>query len=517
MRSSFAILTSAALLAAASMLMAAGKPGEGKLDLTITDRETGQVIPCRVHLKNPAGVPQKVLKMPFWHDHFVCPGVLNLTLRKGQYTFFIERGPEYPERYGHFILRDFGEDAHTIDLPRAANMASENWWSGDLNVHRSVRDIELAMQADDLHVAPLIVWTNKPLNSKKPATSEAAPTETPASRAVEFDTDRYYEATAGEDRRAGGGVRFFHLDKPLALPEPKAATPTSIDLVLEAKQQPRAWIDADVLAPDLPLWLATGKVDSIQVIGQDFLREKMQPKAVAGKLPKQPLTDAADVGEWAQRVYWNVLESGLRIPPTAGSGSGVSPNPLGYNRAYVWADKERFDYDIWWESLRAGRALVTNGPLPRPHANGRPPGHQFRASESNELSIDVAMNLTIRDQVKYLEVIRNGQLIQSRRLEDWAKTGHFEPFTVRESGWFLVRVATEVKDTFRFATTGPWYVEAADQPLRVSRKAAQFFFDCVEERAAAVAKDAALAVAYAPHLAAARAFWQQRLAGATAD
>ena len=39
-------------------------------------------------------------------------------------------------------------------------MAADGWWSGDLDVRRSTRDIELAMQADDLHVAEVVTWRN---------------------------------------------------------------------------------------------------------------------------------------------------------------------------------------------------------------------------------------------------------------------------------------------------------------------------------------------------------------------
>ncbi|HAK94366.1 MAG TPA: hypothetical protein DCM87_05035 [Planctomycetes bacterium] len=51
-------------------------------------------------------------------------------------------------------------------------------------------------------------------------------------------------------------------------------------------------------------------------------------------------------------------------PPSAGSASGVLPNPVGYNRVYVHVDGE-LTYAKWWEGLQAGRAFVTNGPLLR--------------------------------------------------------------------------------------------------------------------------------------------------------
>ena len=36
-------------------------------------------------------------------------------------------------------------------------------------------------------------------------------------------------------------------------------------------------------------------------------------------------------------------------------------------------------------------------------------------------------------------------------------------------------------DTYRFATTAPYYVEIGDQP-RISKTSAQFFLDWVDER-----------------------------------
>ena len=50
------------------------------------------------------------------------------------------------------------------------------------------------------------------------------------------------------------------------------------------------------------------------------------------------------------------------------------------------------------------------------------------------------------------------------------------------SGWFLIRAVTDVRKTYRFAMTGPYYVEIGYQ-RRMSRSAAQFFLDWVYERA----------------------------------
>ena len=59
------------------------------------DKATGKPVPCRVHLKDANGKAQKADKLPFWNDHFVCPGEVALDLPPGKYTVEIERGPEY--------------------------------------------------------------------------------------------------------------------------------------------------------------------------------------------------------------------------------------------------------------------------------------------------------------------------------------------------------------------------------------------------------------------------------------
>jgi hypothetical protein len=68
----------------------------------------------------------------------------------------------------------------------------------------------------------------------------------------------------------------------------------------------------------------------------------------------------------------------LRLPPSAGSASGVLPNPVGYDRVYVQLDGE-LSYEKWWDGLKLGRVFVSNGPLLRCRANGQWPGHIFKA------------------------------------------------------------------------------------------------------------------------------------------
>src|SRR4051794_15344768 len=83
------------------------------------------------------------------HDHFACPGTARLELAPGRYAFEVERGPEYRPTAGSFTLREGAGEGLTVRLGRLADLAAEGWWSGELHVHRLVRDIGVLMRAED--------------------------------------------------------------------------------------------------------------------------------------------------------------------------------------------------------------------------------------------------------------------------------------------------------------------------------------------------------------------------------
>ena len=87
--------------------------------------------------------------------------------------------------------------------------------------------------------------------------------------------------------------------------------------------------------------------------------------------------------------------------------------------------------------------IVTNGPLIRPLANNRLPGHVFKASAGEELELEITLNLATREPISYLDIVKDGRVVQSVRLDEVAKTGHLPPVKFTESGWVLVRAVTD--------------------------------------------------------------------------
>jgi hypothetical protein len=81
----------------------------------------------------------------------------------------------------------------------------------------------------------------------------------------------------------------------------------------------------------------------------------------------------------------------------------------------------------------------------------------------------------------------------------------------------LVRAVTNNGKTYRYATSGPFYVEIGYTP-RISKKAAQFFYDWTIERAKQLKFDDPAQRAEVIELhRAARDFWQGKLDTANAE
>jgi hypothetical protein len=451
---------------------------DGKLLLTVVDAKMQKPLACRMHLTGPGKRPKKIEGAPFWNDHIVFPGTITLNLPVGFYTFELERGPEYYNVTGNFTIDRSADDTKQVELRRVVDMSAEGWWSGDLHVRRDVRDLPLILSADDLHVAQATTWWNDKNDLARKNL------KLPKDRLVTFDQDRAYELYAGGYTRAGTEVLCFHVPGPLPFAAQSDEYPSLAQHLARLRQENAGlWIDATAsYGWDLPMLAANGLIDSVEVANSHFGRKAMNPDDKFGK-PRDANRYAGGYGyaNWSQDIYFKLVDCGLRIPPTAGSGSGVSANPVGYNRVYVHLGSS-FDYQQWWKNLKAGQAIVSNGPLLRATVENELPGHVFEGAAGQELELRIGLKLATREPISYLEIIQDGQVRDSIRFADYVKSGRLPPLRFKRSGWFLLRVVGEIAETYRFAMTAPFYVEFDGKP-RISRKSAQFFLDWVYERA----------------------------------
>ena len=497
-------------LAAACAVLAPGVVGaaNGEVELRIVDEQTGELIAARMHLTKK-GTVVKPKDVVYWHDHFMIPGKTILDLPPGEYQFTLERGPEYRVRTGYFILKSRDSDVEELSLPRFVDMKKEGWWSGDLHVHRPLSDIPLLMKGEDLHVAPVITWWN--------GKNQWADKDLPGEQTIAVDKSHFYNLMAGEDEREGGALLYFGLKQPLPIAGAEREHPSPVDFMRQAAAAPGVHIDIE--KPfwwDMPIWVASGMAHSIGLAHNHMHRSGVLANEAWGK-PRDKLKYPGPEGNglWTTDIYYRLLDCGVRLPPSAGSASGVLPNPVGYNRVYVHVEGE-LTWEKWWQGLREGKVVVTNGPLLRPQFNGQLPGHVFTAEAGETISVETALNLALRDKVDYLEVVKNGKVVHQVRLDKYAESGGRLPAVdFQKSGWLLVRAVCNTPETFRFASSGPVYVQIGDEP-RISNEDAQFFLDWVVERAKRVKLTGAQRENVIQYHRGARNFWQRRMDAANA-
>ncbi len=481
---------------------------DGQLQLSVVDQQTREPLACRLHLQNASGKPVKIPSdsktgVVAWGDHVAFNGKLLLKLPVGNYTFFMERGLEYLDMTGHFRIEHFADDSKEIELHRFCNLAKEGWWAGDLNVQRYDKDLPLLMQAEDLH----FVQALRPTSGK----SDAARSKPAMNPLLDLADDRFAQLMGMDEALPGGALGLCNLRAALKNePDGLAARPTGA---------PEAWIDGRATTSwDFPIWAALGRLDSVEVLNSQFGREAMLPP-LAGERPydKTRYVPPLGIGRWSQQVYFQLLNCGLRLPPSAGSGSGATPNPPGYPRMYVHCGA-KLTADAWWAGLKAGKVFVTDGPLLRATVEDQPPGYVFQMPAGESHEFEIALTLSTRDRIRYLEIIKDGAVLHEVRLDDWQKAnGKLPKVPFDRSGWFLIRAVCDTPKTYRMAMTAPYYVQVGDAP-RISRRSAQFLLDWVNDRIAEQ-KDGrpVLAGATLADAERARDFWQSSVKKANAD
>ncbi len=445
-----------------------------ELRFAVSD-DAGQLVPCRIHLRDGDGEPVFAAGQPAWRDHFVCAGVVSIELAPGSYQYEIERGPEHQRITGDVDVADYQQIE--ITLSRIADMPALEWYAGDMHIHRRPEEAPLLLLAEDLHVGQVITWWN---------TQNLLADILPSDPLKLIDRTHSFHVLAGEDERGGGALLYFNMSMAIDITQAEREFPSSLAYLAEAKEAfPHCWVDIE--KPfwwDVPLWLASGQVDSIGIANNHMCRLQMFEDEAWGRArDTERLPNPLGNGYWTQEIYYHILNCGLRIPPSAGSASGVLPNPVGYNRVYVHTrNSEQLDYESWWDNLRAGRCFVTNGPLLIVTANGELPGHEF-GDELSTISLDI--NLVSLDHVPVIEVIQNGTVVDTIRCGERLEQHFTAEIQLDGPGWLLVRAITDNEETFRFASTGPFYVGSQDEP-RISGESAQFFIDWSEERRGAL-------------------------------
>lgn len=506
-----------------------GGANEGELEFEVVDEKTGDPIAARVELTRPQLVSpdlrnrgrasrisatRVVRPLPARGTvptsfGFVMDGHVNLKLKEGPYEFRVTHGPEYRVVRGNFTIEKTSEDGHTVALPRILDMTAFGWTSLDCLVPASAHDLEPRMRGADLDIA----WTTQghPVIAR------------PIGGLVIYSGGRPKES-GNESAGNQEAVPDTKDDDDLAALNNLASLDSdSSGATRVAIENPFAW--------PLPVYLASQRVDGTFVLG-DWLRlDKTLTRPSSGRsLSDRQSRDNRTLGREAEQIYWEMLNVGFRMAPLAGTGDEAGEHPVGYNRLYVHhardeqltSQTEHLDVSgaTIWNQVWQGNSFATNGPLLQPRLGGHVPGHVFELNEDATMSLTPEVTVTVRDPVEYLEVIVNGMVHYTAKLDEFAKAGgRISPITVRQPGWALIRIVTLHEGHFRAATSAPWYFEVNGK-RRVSKRSVEFFqswlADYESELKSRQNKTNHVDLSkYAPFIRASRKYWQTQLKHST--
>lgn len=468
----------------ASLILAAayqtGSPGS--LELTITD--DGQPAPARVELLDSAqkgyiaedavptggdcsncsgirecpGIPPDILErvlrkqsktMANYYagtNQFYSTGKSRLvSLPAGSYRLRVYKGFEFQVVERTLRIRA-GENLQvTVPLVRWIDMTRQGWYSADDHLHipRPASSLNPSlskwMQAEDVRVANLLQMGDSRQFQTTPQYAFG--------KQSWYHEGDYWLATAQENPRTyirGHGI-VLGADSPIDFP---SSYLIYSNFWKEAKRQGAlsgyAHYGAAVggssgLAIDLP----SGLLNFLEVL-------------------------QFNVGEqwWA---WYEILNTGFRLTPTAGTDYPCFPSYPGCERFYTKVDG-RLTYDSWLKGVRRGTTFVTNGPMLEFRVAGKEMGDEVTMEKPGTVTVEGRIRFDpARDSIHGLELIEKGEVIRTfPRLNNADEISFRVPYEVRGSSWLAIRTRGQKlgESNFRFtvAHSAPVYITLKNAP-----------------------------------------------------
>ena len=446
--------------------------------------------------------------LPYYLGSFVIQGECDVDVPPGRYRVIAEHGLEYTRVEKSVAVTADAPTRVTLQVRPWIRMWKQGWWSGDLHVHRPPADAPKLILAEDLNFCPVITQWPHRKNLEVLSADVWGPS---ASAVVEVDPHHFLTLRNAEDERGGGAWLFLSLHGLLeGLDTAGGWNPSGIDFVKQAFAQSSSahslpWVDCENTEWwEVPVAMALAAPDSIEVLGNHFMQYGLDDVTDWGRPPGKH--EANDRGSWLHYtlgLYYRYLNLGFRIPPSAGTASGVHPNPVGYNRVYAHFNGP-FTVEKWFAALREGKEFITNGPMlffevnsAGPVARHVAPGlspapneaHADLAAKSEKVPVgattlsDASMvrasvEVHAREPIDRIELVANGEVIQWAPVPpdtlDYKAGFTFDP---KDYTWVAARCFLRTADTIRLAHSSPVYLAGH----RDCRPDAKYFVDWVTD------------------------------------
>jgi hypothetical protein len=333
--------------------------------LRVADATTGKPTPVRLRLVSgeglylpplgrlgefPAEAPRPVEGHLTWGGkHYAyIDGTCEVRLPAGDIALEIDKGPDYlPVR--QVFTQKAGQLAHRFAIQRRSAWPPPGWYAGDVRVFGlSPRAAWLEGAAEGLNLVQVLVHEERHADGRRELaqildfSAEAA--------AYMHDDTAVVVGTLNQDE-ALGRLALAHCHRvvfPLRLEDEGFENYTLHDWCRQAHRKhglviwpefPANPIEAEALA-------ILGEIDAVEWGWDDRLAE------------------LETHGQSAMTAWAELLSCGVRMPLVGGSGKVDSSRPVGALRTYAQLEPgQAFTPRTWFEAVKAGRTMVTRGPL----------------------------------------------------------------------------------------------------------------------------------------------------------
>jgi hypothetical protein len=385
---------------------------------------------------------------PYYLGSFIVNGSAELDVPAGTYTVVAEHGLEYERVEREAAVAAESPARLSLRLTPWIRMRGKGWWSGDMHVHHSTEDAPGIVQAEDLNFTVLVNRGKQDL---------FRPDHWPAEGIQRVSAAYWVSLRNAEDERRGGSWILNGLNAPLTLSREGGWFPQGLGYTREAHAQrgpgsPLPWFDIDMpFWWEVPVMVALGQPDSIDILHNQFMQYGVDQSEYWGR-PR----DRAEFPGWqgfvdyCMGLYYRYLNLGYRVPPSAGTGTGVMPSPAGYDRLYTHIDGA-FSVEKWYGAIRDGRSFVTNGPMLFVSSPA--------STKPGDASREIDASAEAREPIDRMELVANGRTVES--ISAAGNTNRMKArfhIDSRKYSWCAVRCFLKTPDNIRLAHSSPIYL-----------------------------------------------------------
>ncbi len=448
-------------------------PATQRVKLRVTDK-AGKPVAVKLHIHGQAGeylppVDRHRIPNPFWYEdwsvdfinprlHYCTyiPGETQVNLPLGKVFVEISKGFEIaPVRKVVTVTRATTELIFTIE--RALHWRERGWVTADTHVHfLSPPSAHLEGASEGVNVVNLLAsqWGELMTN-----VGDFDGKTTFGSR--EAGGDGEYLVRVGTENRQHvlGHISLLGYNGSIIAPmttggpdEAALGDPVEILLTEWARQCHKQ--GGLVVLPHFPnpraehaAAIISGDIDGVEMTSWRNLYGGIDPYSLS---------------DW-----YRYLNNGHFVAAVGGTDKMQATTAVGAVRTYAFLPKNRrFDYEAWKAAVRSGHTFATYGPLLEFAVEGKPPGTWLKLGRTGG-TLDITWQVaSVTVPMTRVEVIVNGEVRDSRRVDPREDQGHCS-LRVDRSSWvaLLVRGHYPDKPEIIAAHSSPVMIEAAGTPF----------------------------------------------------